>query len=65
MTANISDENEHRVIIVSVVAMILPRPTSGETIPPNRNPVAPKIAEAAPTYERPSSMASVVAAVKI
>lgn len=45
--------------------MISPIPTNGDTIPPNRNPVAPKIADAAPIYPRPSSIANVVDAVNM
>ncbi len=50
---------------ISVVDIILPNPTSGETMLPDRKPTAPKTAEAVPIALRPSSIASVVAEVKI
>ncbi len=42
---------------------MLPMPTIGEITPPNRKPIEPNIAEALPTYARPSDMAMVVEAV--
>lgn len=45
--------------------MILPTPTSGETIPPNANPNAPNKADAVPAFARSLSMANVLDAVKV
>ncbi len=63
--ANTRDSSAHMLIRSRVVDMMFPMPTSGETIPPNRKPDAPKMAEAVPIIWRPSSMASVVADVRI
>ena len=45
--------------------IVLPRPTSGETMPPKANPAAPSRADAVPDSERVHSMASVVEVVKV
>ncbi len=49
-------------MISDEVKSISPMPTSGETIPPKRKPIAPQMAEAAPMAVRPSSIARVVPA---
>lgn len=56
-------EARERMTVVDV--MMLPRPTSGETMPPKRKPDAPPMAEATPIWLRPSSMARVVVEVKM
>lgn len=63
MTASAS--RARREVIEAVVSMMSERPTSGETMPPKRNPVAPNMADAAPTAMRPSSIARVVVDVKM
>ena len=52
--------NEQPIRRMNVVVMILPKPTNGVTILPNRNPEAPNIAEAVPAISLPSSIAMVV-----
>ena len=44
---------------------MLPRPTNGETIPPEAKQSAPNKAEAAPAYRRSQSIAKVVDDVKV
>lgn len=44
---------------------MLPNPTKGDTMLPNKNPAAPSKAEAVPACSRAFSMASVVAEVKV
>ena len=51
--------------MIPVETMILPRPTSGETIPPKANPSAPSSAEAVPALSCSQSIASVLEAVKV
>ena len=65
MTAKKSAQKPHIHSNIIVVVRILPMPTNGETMPPNRKPDAPKIAEAVPTISRPSSIAIVVADVRM
>ena len=50
---------------MKVAIIIFPNPTKGETMPPNRNPDAPKIAEADPIYALPDSIARVETEVNI
>ena len=50
---------------MSVVVIILPIPTRGDTMPPDRKPDAPNIADAVPIIMRPSSIARVVAEVRM
>ncbi len=52
-------------VAIIVECVILPIPTNGETIPPKRKPVDPKMAEALPIYSLPSDIARVVEEVKI
>lgn len=63
--AKISPHVEQMPSRMRVVDIILPRPTSGDTMPPNRKPEAPKMADAVPTILRPSSIAIVVAEVRM
>ena len=55
----------HISIIIKVVTIMFPNPTKGETMPPNRNPEAPKTAEAVPICFLPLSMPQVDTDVKI
>ena len=50
--------------VIPAECIILPSPTKGETMLPNKNPAAPKTADPVPACPRTASIASVVAAVK-
>ena len=52
-------------MMIKVGNIIFPIPTNGEINPPNRNPDAPKTADAAPVYRLPISIAMVEVDVKI
>ena len=51
---------EHAVITMYVEIRMVPSPTNGVTIPPNKKPAAPTIADAQPILDFPSVIASVV-----
>ena len=51
--------------VTPVDTRIFPKPTNGETIPPEAKQSAPNRAEAAPAYRRSLSIAKVVEEVKV
>lgn len=59
------EQNEHIMNIKPVDDMMLPMPTSGETIPPAAKHTAPKSADAVPEFSRSHSMAIAVVEVKV
>ena len=59
------EQNEHIMNINPVDDMILPIPTSGETMPPAAKHTAPKSADAVPEFSRSHSMAIAVVEVKV
>ena len=60
-----SASEEQMMNETAVLITTLPMPAKGDTIPPNKNPLAPTTADAAPMYLRPAFMAEAVAEVQI